>query len=475
MLYILLLLLLFLGFIVVRALLFRPRKKDMPLKMPVQLDYDKAVQNFSRIIQYPTVSRYEGIGEDEALFTRFVEALPSMFPNLYAGTTFEKVGRRGLLFRWRGKSHEKAAVLMAHYDVVPVDESMWTFPPFCGEIRDNMLLGRGTLDTKGTFCAVMQIADTLIAEGFVPKEDIYLAFSGEEEIHGSSADDIAKKLKAEGVTFSIVLDEGGAVVEHIFKKDGGRIAVIGIAEKGVADLELSIKGDGGHASQPPARGLVGKLSKAIARIESHPMPIKLNSAFVQLIDSIGRDAAFPLKLIFANLKIFKPLIAKMSAKKGGELNAMIRTSFAFTKLAASDAINVMPTRVSAGINVRCLKGDDEQAIIRHIQKAAKCEGLTVNSLYYEAASEYSRTEGEAWDLLKNTIEMTWTDACVTPYLMIAASDSRHYSKLCDRVYRFSAMEMRKEERKLIHGNDERIRLEEWYKTLDFYYRFIKQL
>lgn len=466
--------LLFAAFLVVRGLLFKPNVKKNTETSMSELDFSRAEACFSELIKCKTVSKYNGIDEDEAEFEKLINSLPSLFPNVYARLEHEKVGRRGLLYRWQGESSKRASVLMAHFDVVEAIESQWTFEPFSGEIVDGILRGRGTLDTKGTFCAVLSVVDFLLSKGYTPKEDIYLAFSGEEEIHGNSAKDIAELLNSRNVDISMVLDEGGAVVEHIFASTG-RIAVIGIAEKGVMDLELSISGEGGHASHPPARGMVGKLATAISNIEKHPMKAVINPAFSDLIKTVGRDAGFAQRVIFANLWLFSPLLSFIAKKKGGELNAMIRTSFAFTWLVGSRGMNVMPSRVAAGINIRCLNENDDKEILSHIKRASREKDLKLNVLHFEPACKYSKTEGEAWEKLKGTIEQTWGDAVVAPYLMIAASDSRHYSSFSDKVYRFSAMEMTKQERKMIHGNDESIRLCEWHKTLDFYCKLIKQL
>lgn len=139
---------------------------------------------------------------------------------------------------------------MAHYDVVPVEEQRWAHPPFCGEVFDGELWGRGTLDTKITLLGVMEAAESLIRQGFVPKQDVYFAFGGDEEVSGHGAKDIIAYLKQQGVKPAFVVDEGGAVVDGVFPGVTHPLAVIGIGEKGMMDVVLTAKSEGGHASHP---------------------------------------------------------------------------------------------------------------------------------------------------------------------------------------------------------------------------------
>lgn len=473
-LFILIALLCFIGVLFLRGMLLKRPEERQPVAEATDVDFEGAVKKFQTLIRIPTVSCADEKEEDEAAFKRFHETLPELFPHVYKTCEYHEIGRRGLLFHWKGKNASKPAVFMAHYDVVPADASHWTKPPFEALIEEGVLWGRGTLDTKGTFTAILESANRLIGNGFLPEGDIYLAFSGEEETHGPSADDIVNYLTERGITPDFVLDEGGAVIEPLSPITDRRLGVVGIGEKGQMDVRLTLKGEGGHASHPPVRSLIRQLSEAIVKLEKHPMPVHLNEAFLQFVTVLGCQSGILIKTLIANIRLLKPLVAGLTRKTGGEINALIRTTLAATVLKGSEAYNVMPSKVSAGINIRYLKEDEREAILEHIKKTVDDPALEVEVLYDTGSSGYSDTACRQYEQLKECIRQTWTDVLVVPYLMIACSDARHYSKVSDKVYRFAAMEMTKEERKLIHGQDERIRLAEWKNTLDFYYRVISR-
>ena len=459
--------------LVVRALGFKPAQEAPAEVKEEKFDKEKAVRDLQALIRCKTVSYRDKSLEDDAEFKKFEALLPELFPNVCRVCEFKQLNDRNLLFHWKGKKSDKPGVLMSHYDVVPVNEDAWDKPAFEGIIEDSVLWGRGTLDTKGTFLGVMEAADNLIAEGFVPENDLYLAFAGDEEISGDGAPAIVRWFKEKGIVPEFVLDEGGAVVENVFPGVKKPCAVIGIAEKGPTDVTLTMNSTGGHASTPPPHTTVGLLAKAVTDIENHPFPFTLTEPAAQMFDAMGRHSTFVYRLIFANLWLFKPVLNLICKKSGGELNALVRTTVAFTQMSGSSASNVLPPKAWVGANLRLIGDETPESAKAYLEKVIGDERIKVDIVYGYAPSSVSRTDDEPWQRLRTAIRGTWQDVIVSPYLMMAASDSRHYSDISAHVYRFSTMALSKEERGMIHANNERVPLETIYTTVAFYQRLIR--
>lgn len=465
--------LLFLTVLLVRTLTFRPLKEETAEKTPEEFDADASIDALAQLIRCATVSRHDKSLEDEAEFEKFKVLLPRLYPKVFEACELVEFPDRGLLFRWRGRNEGEPAVLMAHYDVVPADAEKWEKPPFCGEIENGVLWGRGALDTKVTFNGVLFSANKLIAEGFVPQRDIYFAFSGGEEINGKGAVHIVSYLKEKGITPAFVLDEGGAVVENVFPGVSAPCALIGIAEKGMMDVEYSVASAGGHASAPKPHTPVGVLSRAVCRVEGHPFKKHLTPPVAKMFDTLGRHSNFFYRLLFANLWCFAPLLDLICKKSGGEINALMRTTVAFTQMSGSDAPNVIPPSARVVSNIRLNPKDTVDSALSYLQKTVKDESVKLSVLRGMNPSRISSVDCEGYEKVKRAITSTWCGSIVSPYLMVQCSDSRHYGVLSDRVYRFSAMDLTSEERGTIHGNNERIRIECVNRATEFYLRLMK--
>ena len=249
---------LFLAIILLRALFFFPKAQPVLSGETAEFDQSKAVEALQKLVRCKTVSYVDSQLEDDAEFEKLISLLPELYPRVFDVCSFNRLPDRALLLRWPGKQDCAPSVMMAHYDVVPADERNWEKPPFAGIIEDDILWGRGTLDTKVTLNGILSAANHLIAKGFQPENDIYFAFSGGEEINGNGAVNIVDYFVAHNIQPALVVDEGGAVVENVFPGVKEPCGLIGIAEKGMLNAQYSVISNGGHASAPPPKKTAAK-------------------------------------------------------------------------------------------------------------------------------------------------------------------------------------------------------------------------
>ena len=465
---------LLLAVILIRAAMFTPKKQAPITEEAVSFDKEAAVSALQALIQCKTISYNDPALEDDAEFRKLISLLPSLYPRVFDVCSFRELPDRALLLRWPGKKDSQPTVLMSHFDVVPVDEEKWEKPPFSGIIEDGVLWGRGTLDTKVTMNGALSAANNLIAQGFVPENDIYFAFSGGEEINGKGAVNIVEYFRSHHIQPALVVDEGGGVVENVFPGVKAPCGLIGIAEKGMINARYSVKSGGGHASAPPVKTPLTTLSQTCLDIIKHPFKMQITKPAAEMFDTLGRHSGFALKIVFANMWLFKPVLDLICRSSGGEMNALVRTTTAFTQAEGSNARNIIPTEASLVSNMRLNPSDSVASAVAYLKKTVNNEDVTITVLESSEPSRISETACPAWDKVAASVAETWRGCIVAPYLMVQCSDSRHYGVLSDHVYRFSAMDLTSEERKTIHGNNERIRLDALHRCVEFYIRLIKK-
>ena len=308
----------------------------------------------------------------------------------------------------------------------------------------------------------------------MPENDIYFAFSGGEEVNGNGAPNIVNYFAEHGIQPALVVDEGGAVVENVFPGVKKPCGLIGIAEKGMINAQYRTVSSGGHASAPKPHTPVGILSAACKKVEDHPFKAHIEGPASQMFDTLGRHSTFLYRMIFANLWCFGWVLDLLGKTSGGEMNALMRTTVAFTQMEGSTARNVIPTEAKMVSNMRLNPKDSVESALNYLRKVVDDDKVEITALESFEPSPVSETDCPAWDKVAAAVAETWPGCIVSPYLMVQFSDSRHYRDLSNHVYRFSAMDLTAAERATIHGNNERIRLETALSAVEFFIRLMNK-
>jgi carboxypeptidase PM20D1 len=438
----------------------------------------RAVAKLQALIRIPTVSYREADRIDVAAFDRFVAELARQFPLLHERLELTRIPTHGLLFHWRGSGADRPVVLMAHLDVVPV-EGEWRHDPFGGAIVAGDVWGRGTLDDKGCLTGICEAVETLLERGFTPAQDVWLSFGCDEEVFGTAAVAAVDVLRERGVRPWFVLDEGGAVAQDAFPGVTKPVGVVGVTEKGVMSLHLRATGRGGHASTPARKGPTVRVAQAVTRLDAAPMPSALPGPTVELFRRLAPHAPLPLQPLLARAERFGPALARTLTLLGPESAAMARTTFAVTTLQGSPALNVIAGTATAGVNIRIMPTDSVESVLAHVRKVvgAVVEIDVVEAYEPSPLSPYSTPEAPdaAFGLLEDTITEVFPDAVPAPYVMMAATDARHFTAITDRVYRFAPFRMTKAQREAIHSYDERLGVDTFLDGVRWYRRLIERL
>lgn len=391
---------------VVRTLLMPKKTSDY---MPEQNSPREKIyaEKLSEMIKCETVSDPENVQK----FLDFHKTLEKLFPLVHK--KLEKTEIDGnLLFFWKGKHSDKPIVLMSHQDVVPA-EGEWEHEPFSGDIAGGKVWGRGASDTKCSVMAFFQAVEELLAEGYVPEQDVFLASSCTEEISGDGAPKLVAELKRRGVKPYLVCDEGGGIITEPIGGIKGNFAMIGVFEKGQADVTFTARSSGGHASAPPKNSPVARLAAFENRIEKHsPFKKRFLPEVTAMFSQLSCYADFGLRLLFGNLWLFKPLLKVVLPLISPQAGAMLRTTIAFTMQSGSDACNVLPQEATVGANMRFIPHQGMYESLSLIKSIAAEYGLETR---VDDASDFTAPvdiNGAAWNSVIEAVKKTLPRSCV---------------------------------------------------------------
>ena len=454
---------------VVRTLLMPNKRSDYAAP---EAD-DKALllaQKLSKMIRYDTTS-HANVHEEEK-FLGFHKVLEELFPLVH-----EKLERTvidgNLLYYWKGKSSEKPILLMSHQDVVPA-EGEWLHEPFSGDIADGKVWGRGASDTKCSVMAFFEAVEELLREGYTPECDVYLASSCTEEWAGDGAPKIVEELKRRGVELFIVCDEGGGIISEPIGGIKGNFAMVGVFEKGKADVKFTARSTGGHASAPAKNTPIARLAAFVNEVETHtPFRRKFLPEVSAMFARLAPYAPFGLKLVMGNLWLFAPIMKPVLGRISAQAGAMLQTTIAFTMQSGSDAYNVLPQEATLGANMRFIPHQGEKESLEIIKALAAKHGLETEIVHSNDYTEPVDINGEAFRLVEKVIGETFTGLPVSPYVMTGATDAQFYQPICPSCIRFAPVIYGPEQMNGMHGLNENIEYNCLPGAVSFYQNLIK--
>lgn len=431
----------------------------------------QAIEHLQEIIQTKTISYIDREKIDFNEYEKFILNLQKFYPTLFAKAEFERIEGYSLLFKIKGKTNKQPVGFMGHYDVVPVNEEGWIVSPFSGEIKDGFIYGRGTLDMKGHVVALLESIESMLIQNNEFERDIYLMFGHNEETGSTLPDSGAKKimelLRDKGLHFHCVVDEGGAFIDGKPMGVKGIVGLVGIAEKGYCDIELTAVQSGGHASMPPETSALFDVCKAAMLMESDKFKADFNDATNAMFDALIPFMNQPLKFLFLNKSIFKPILIK-ALIKSPETAATVRTTSVMTMASGSKAPNVLAQEARININCRLVPGDTVEMLVDRIQKRVGTN-ISVKPINGNDPTIVSPSTNNQFKTIIQSIKTVYPDVItIAPYLMVAATDSRLYHPISDGVYRVQPFMSMLEDRATVHADNERVSVESYLKGIEFF-------
>jgi len=451
-------------------------KPDYAVKeaIPAPKVTDSALSHFQQAVSFKTISYADSSRFDSAAFAAFRRFLAATYPLVHSQLQLKLVEGHSLWYTWRGKSAANPIVLLAHQDVVPIEEStrdQWLVDPFAGEVKEGYIWGRGTTDDKINLIAIFETIEKLLTTGYIPNRSIHLLCGHDEEIGGKGAKAIAAAMEAMNLKADLLLDEGGIITREKVPGITKPIALIGTAEKGYLSLLLTAQATGGHSSMPEKETAVDILSQALVKLRSNPFPAKFTEPMEGLMNAVGPNMPFVQKMAFANPWLFKGLIVN-SYEKSGAGNAMLHTTLVPTIIEGGIKDNVIPSQAMATINMRLLPGDEVEATLEKVKSIINDERVMVtyqNPANIASPSGVTSAKSFGYQKVADIIQQSYPGAIPSPFLMIGATDSRHFGKVSSNIIKFSPMV----DPIGFHGINERVSIESFQTALWFYEQLLR--
>lgn len=462
--------LVFVGFLVICALMTvgEPLNPTRPM-MP----HDQAREYANRLqkmIECETVSSKEGFDDTE--FAKLRQVMEKLFPQVHRRCRKLTFGEDCWVYFLPGQEQSRNILLMSHHDVVKA-EGNWQYPAFSGTIAEGKIWGRGTVDTKTPLFAMFSALEELLCEGFVPKCNVWIASSHEEEIAGDGIRLAAEYFREQGIRFEFVLDEGGAVIDPpMAGMTCSKCAMVAIHEKGRHPLTLTAQEGSGHNGLASAKRATPteRMADFISECRRGDIFVRRMSPELEsMFKAMAPYTAFPLKLIFANLWLFKPILVKKLPDISPQAAGLLGTTCSFNDLVTEQGGKLCTARTL----LRPLDASDFRTDLTKLRTLATKHGILITN---DGASEiYTPTDPKqpAFAKIARCIRSVFPDVPVIPFILPAGTDARVLTDLSPCVLRFAPLRLSAQQLASVHGENENVDISSVGAAVIFYRRVLE--
>lgn len=454
--------------------------KANDVDVPKQVKSDEINNQYIATLQDMIRCKTVFVNNDKAEYLKFNEVLKKAFPLLHAKAEMKCFGSGCLFYKINGSNAKKNILLMSHHDVVNATGE-WKYPAFDGVIADGALWGRGAVDTKTPLFGELQAVEELLAEGYeFDNINVYIGSSNNEEVCGDGMPIAVEYFKENGIHFDIVVDEGGAITTGMMPGVVQKSAMVAVHEKGrhtyVCTAVNTQKGHLGLNPNKNKTNTVQRMSEFIAEVNGGKNLFKtsFHPEVQATFETHAPYMTYPYCLLFANFKCFRGILLKLLPKINTQVGSMLSTTMQFTTINSDNAAQVMSKEVKATAFFRCVRENVLKEDLIKFKKIADKYNIVVE----ESIADYCKPtafDSAEYATLKKSINTVFPDVIVSPFLLTAGTDARHFTQIADSIFRFAPIDLSIEQYNSVHNPNENISLSNIPKCVKFYKTFIKNI
>ena len=384
-------------------------------------------------------------------------------------------GRGNLYARLPGNGSKRPIVLLSHIDVVPATDSAWQVGPWSGETKMGAVWGRGALDMKGTGIVELMTLIALKRRGVPLSRDVILVANADEETNSSGAEWFTKEKGGLLRDAEFLINEGG----HNRLGPEGRTEYygVGVTEKVSYWLRISARGAPGHGSIPRPDNAAARISRALGRIAAYQTPIRLTPPAERYFNDLATREADPMRrrwLADPAAALRSPAALRFFTSNL-YYDAILRNTISITALRGSDKTNVIPPEASAELDVRLLPGERPADFVRELRRVIADSAVEITPLRPEREATTSPLAGELMDAVRQAVETMEPGALITTPMLTGYTDSYYYRAIGIGAYGLSPFRLSEEDARTVHGNDERVTVENLRFGVEFFYRVVEKV